>query len=180
MFLSHSKFDYAIVGAIDWEFCYAAPAEFTYSPPFWLLLELPEYWEQGLEDWTCLYEKRLTTFLDALEEREREGIERGVLKEDQRLSQHMKASWESGDFWVSYAARKSWAFDMVCWAKIDRRFFGDGDMDDRIELLTVDEREGMDEFVKRKMAEKEERVLTDWTGVGEAIGEIERETEKDN
>lgn len=63
----------------------------------------------------------------------------------------MLDSWRSGDSWVNYAARKSWAFDMVYWERIDRRFFGDGDLDDRIGLLTPEEREQMDEFVRLKM-----------------------------
>lgn len=178
--LANSKSNYNVVGAIDWEFCYAAPAEFAYSPPFWLLLELPEYWPEGLDDWTRVYEKRLATFLHVLEEREQEAINRGILTKDQSLSEHMKGSWESGDFWVSYAARKSWAFDMIYWAKIDRRFFGEGDLDDRLKLLAPEERDGIDEFVQRKLAEKEERTLKDWSAVEEAISDIGREAEKSN
>lgn len=90
-------------------------------------------------------------FLRVLEEREKVAIDRGILTEDQRLSMHMKASWESGDFWVNYAARKSWAFDMIYWAKIDKRFFGQGGLDDRLQLLTPEERGEMDSFVKRKL-----------------------------
>ncbi|KAK9440300.1 Protein kinase-like domain protein [Metarhizium brunneum] len=33
-----------IVAVIDWEFSYAAPSEFTFAPPWWLLIEQPEYW----------------------------------------------------------------------------------------------------------------------------------------
>lgn len=65
----------------------------------------------------------------------------------------MKASWESGDFWVIYAARKNWAFDMICWAKIDERFFGEGGLEDRLQLLTLEERMETDDFVKRKMTQ---------------------------
>ena len=75
--LSNAQFD--IVAAIDWEFTYAAPAAFTYSPPFWLLLELPEYWPEGLEDWTQTYARRLETFLDVLRQRENAAIQRGSL-----------------------------------------------------------------------------------------------------
>ncbi|KAF3394587.1 hypothetical protein F1880_004845 [Penicillium rolfsii] len=32
-----------VVGVVDWEFSYTAPVEFTYAPPWWLLLEKPEY-----------------------------------------------------------------------------------------------------------------------------------------
>lgn len=46
--LINSNFE--IVGVIDWEFTYAAPAEFSFALPWWLLLEQPEYWENGIED----------------------------------------------------------------------------------------------------------------------------------
>ncbi|KAF4210543.1 hypothetical protein CNMCM8980_004023 [Aspergillus fumigatiaffinis] len=155
--------EFKVVGAIDWEYIYAAPLEFAYSAPFWLLLELPEYWPKGLDDWTNVYETRLETFLRVLEEREKVAIDRGPLSEEHRLSTYMRDSWETGDFWVHYAARRSWAFDMIYWAKIDRRFFGDGNLDDRLELLTADERQEIDDIVQKKMKEKEERKLTDWT-----------------
>lgn len=60
-----------LTGVVGWEFTYAAPTGLAYSPPFWLILELPE-------------------------------------------------------LWGNYAARKSWVLNMVYWARIDRRFFGDG------------------------------------------------------
>ncbi|TAQ86962.1 hypothetical protein B7494_g4719 [Chlorociboria aeruginascens] len=40
--------DFKIVAALDWEFTYVAPAEFAYNPPFWLLLDRPEYCPEGL------------------------------------------------------------------------------------------------------------------------------------
>ncbi|CAK48997.1 uncharacterized protein BO96DRAFT_433053 [Aspergillus niger CBS 101883] len=120
-----------MTGVVDWEFTYAAPPGFAHSPPFWLLLELPELWKPGLDDWTA-----------------------------DRLSEHMWRSWQSGDFWLNYAARKSWAFDMIYWAKIDRRFFGGGDLNDRIKLLTPEEREEMDKFVQIKLKAKEEGGLS--------------------
>ena len=92
----------------------------------------------------------------------------------------MKENWESGDFWVSYAARKSWAFDMIYWAKIDRRFFGEGNLDDRVKLLTPEDRDGIDGFVQRKLAEKEERTLKDWSAVEVAVSEIGGEAETRN
>lgn len=161
--LSNSQKDFKAVGAIDWEFTYAAPADFVYSPPSWLLLERPEYWKEGLNDWTQTYEKRLSVFLEETQKREDDFIKRGILTEDNRLSQHMLESWQNGDFWVCYAARRSWAFDKLYWAKIDRRFFGNGDLEDRLKLLTVEERDALDSFVQEKLMEKEERTLADWT-----------------
>lgn len=118
-----------------------------------------------LKDWIENYEKILPVFLRVLKESEQAAIDRCILKESDWLSDHMLKSWETGDFWLNYAARKSWAFDMIYWAKIDRRFFGDGDLEDRLQLLTQSEREEMDGFVQRKLREKEERTyLFDWLG----------------
>ncbi|KAL3708579.1 hypothetical protein TMatcc_006563 [Talaromyces marneffei ATCC 18224] len=156
-FLTNSEFK--VVGAIDWECTYSAPLEFVYRAPFWLLLELPEYWPEGLDDWAKVYETRLVTFLRVLEEREKVALKRGLLAEEHRLSTYMRDSWESGDFWVNYAARTSWAFDMIYWAKIGRRFFGDGNLADRLQVLTSEERQEIDNLVEKK----EERKLTDWT-----------------
>ncbi|KAK3182335.1 hypothetical protein K4F52_006337 [Lecanicillium sp. MT-2017a] len=138
-----------IVGVIDWEFSYAAPNEFTFAPPWWLLLEQPEYWKDGLDDWIQKYEDRLT--------------------EDQRLSCNMRESWANGDFWTVYAARKNFAFDCVFWKKLDPRFFGpDGRNTNtppedtwmkRFGLLDERTRVAMESFVDKKMAETETRVL---------------------
>ncbi|RDW68899.1 uncharacterized protein DSM5745_08659 [Aspergillus mulundensis] len=165
-----------LAAVIDLEYTYSAPTGYAYDPPSWLLLEQPESWEPGLDDWVEKYEKVLPTFLKALKAKEDAGIERGVLKEEHRLSHHMLKSWESGDFWVNYAARKSWAFDLVYWAKIDRRFFGEGDIEDRLKLLTEEERAAMDGFVEMKLKQKEEGGLGDWDGIQQALEEIEKQT----
>lgn len=155
-----------IVGVVDWEFTYAAPAEFSHGPPWWLLLEQPEYWLDGIEAWTKVYESRLRTFLKVLREQEDRAIDRGRLKDEERLSATMQQSWESGDFWVTYAARKSFAFDAVFWKKLDSRFFGPGmsTEDDRwkerIDLLTEDERANMEKVVKKKLEEMRTRGLS--------------------
>lgn len=156
-----------IVGVVDWEFTYAAPSELSLAPPWWLLLEQPEYWPGGLEAWTEVYESHLRTFLKVLVARRDAAISSGRLREDQRLSGRMRESWNSGDFWVSYAARKNFAFDAVFWQKLDRRFFGpntnaddDKKWKERIDLLDEAETEYMEPFVNRKLEEMKERVLT--------------------
>ncbi|RMJ26390.1 Phosphotransferase enzyme family [Aspergillus sp. HF37] len=156
--------DLQIVGVIDWEFAYASPAEFSAAPPWWLLLEQPEYWPDGIEAWTELYECRLQTFLKMLVEREDALIQSGRLEEGQRLSGPMWESWRSGDFWVSYAARKNFAFDAIFWQKLDFRFFGSaGAPEDawekRIELLDAKEKKFMESLVQRKLEDMKERVL---------------------
>ena len=155
-----------ITGVMDWEFTYAAPVEFSHAPPWWLLLEKPEYWPDGLDAWCVEYECRLQTFLKALVSREDEAISQGWLQDDQRLSGAMRESWESGDFWIAYAARCNFAFDVIYWQKIDQRFFGPTKGDDydvawkeRIDLLGDKEKEGMEELVARKLEEMKTRVL---------------------
>lgn len=154
-----------IVGVVDWEFTYAAPAEFSYAPPWWLLLEQPEYWPGGIEAWSNMFEIRLQTFLKVLFEREDTAIRRGRLKEDQRLSGVMQQSWESGDFWVTYAARKSFAFDAVFWKKLDHLFFGpcaiaeEDRWKQRLCLLDGEDRDHMGRLVNQKLEEMKERVL---------------------
>ncbi|RFU25426.1 hypothetical protein B7463_g10914, partial [Scytalidium lignicola] len=140
-----------IVSVIDWEFTYAAPAEFAYSPLWWLLLEPPEEWPRGILDWSKEYEPRLRTFLEALKEQEDSMISDGQLTEDQRLSARMKESWETGDFWMAYAARKSWTFDVVFWQMINSnpRFFEKPGYDEGPKLLSQEERNGMEEFVQK-------------------------------
>ena len=167
--------DDKLSAVIDWEFSYAAPAEFTFSPPWWLLLRAPEDWKEGLDDWTAHYEKRLRTFLRALEARETEFREKGRLGEGELLSTRMRESWETGGFWVTYAARKSWAFDGIYWRFLDERFFGrdeSGDFMERLKLLTPGQVAAMEPFVERKMREKEEGTLVNWYEPG---GELPRD-----
>lgn len=89
------------------------------------------------------------------------------------LSTHIRETWETGRFFLNYAARKSWAFDAMYWKYLDEKFFGpreDGTVKEdlwktRIDLLTKAEREAMELFVERKMAEKEDRRIVDWDSV---------------
>ncbi|KXG47692.1 Aminoglycoside phosphotransferase [Penicillium griseofulvum] len=160
--------DSKITGVVDWEFSYAAPVEFSYAPPWWLLIEKPEYWptDDGLEDWCREYKCRLQTFLKAMINREDEAIRKGQLKENQRLSGPMRESWESGEFWIAYAARKNFAFDAIYWQKIDSRFFGPTRCSDtadawkeRPEYLDDEERGDMERLVVQKLEEMKSRVL---------------------
>ncbi|PNY26322.1 Uncharacterized protein TCAP_03752 [Tolypocladium capitatum] len=156
--------DHRIVGVVDWEFTYSAPVDFTYSPPWWLLLVMPEEWPRGLDDWAATYEPRLKTFLGAIEAKEREFIEQGRLDESQVLSTHMRRSWETGDFWLAYAARKTWAFDGIFWRRLDERFFGknEGGFMERLTLLPPKQMAKMEVLVERKMQERDECTLVDW------------------
>ena len=85
------------------------------------------------------------------------------------LSRYMRESWQTGRFFLSYAARKSWAFDAIYWNFVDERFFGDRDdnvtKDDlwktRVHLLSKEEREAMEPFVKEKIEEGREREIVE-------------------
>ncbi|CAI7646918.1 unnamed protein product [Penicillium glandicola] len=155
-----------IVGVVDWEFTYSAPVEFSHAPPWWLLIEKPEYWPRGLGDWCTEYNKRLETFLEAMSDCEDEAIHNGRLMVNQRLSGPMRNSWKSGDFWIMYAARNNFAFDLIYWQKIDQRFFGstqtfdpDNAWKERLHLLTSEEKKYIDECVKLKCEEMDTRPL---------------------
>ncbi|POS71277.1 phosphotransferase [Diaporthe helianthi] len=157
-----------VTGVIDWEFTYAAPAQFCLDPPWWLLIEMPEVWILGLENFSSRFSETLPVWLEAVEE-----VEKGVDLEVHHLSQpwsvYMRQSWETGRFWLNYAIRKGWAFDSIYWKFLDERFFGERPKDiakekywrSRIDLLTEKERAGLEPFVEKKMKESEERILVD-------------------
>ncbi|KAJ5139022.1 uncharacterized protein N7515_003870 [Penicillium bovifimosum] len=135
-----------------------------------LLLEKPEYWTKGLDDWCAQYEKRLQIFLQAMMDCEEDAYQTRNERheESERLSSRMRHSWESGDFWIMYAARNNFAFDAIYWNKIDRRFFGSSTSDDnicdvwkkRLHLLEPEEKEIMDKYVDLKLQENETRLLS--------------------
>ena len=158
-----------IVAVVDWEFAYAAPTQFTLDPPWWLLLDVPEMWDSGIDDWSKIYEMRLKTWLSAMEKAE-ENFESNSDSMPFPLSKYMRESWETGRFWLNYVSRKSWAFDTIFWKYLDGRFFG-GRGDDvpkhelwktRVHLLGEKERKAMEPFVERKMEESKERIMVDW------------------
>ncbi|TVY22293.1 hypothetical protein LHYA1_G008873 [Lachnellula hyalina] len=171
-----------IVACIDWEFAYAAPSQFMLDPPWWLLLEVPEMWGSGIDDWSQIYQMRLKTWLSAMEKAE-EDVESNSNSNSLPfpLSTYMRESWETGRFWLSYAARKSWAFDTIFWKYLDERFFG-GRADvpkhelwkTRLHFLGEKERCAMEPFVKKKMEESKERIIVDWDleEAKERLGEV--------
>lgn len=169
--------DLRVVGVIDWEFAYAAPAQFSFDPPWWLLLEEPEWWPGGYRTWMEAYEPRLRTFLRVMEAEEEKMAatdlaqkaeqisSTGSGKTELSLSQRMRESWEKRTWMVNYAARKSWAFDFVWWKFLDERYFGpneDQDFQARLELLSDPQRKVMDKFVARKMEEGKNVNMVKW------------------
>ncbi|KAJ6043294.1 phosphotransferase family protein [Penicillium canescens] len=97
-----------IVGLIDWEFTYAAPTAISSAPPWWLLIEQPD-WPYCIEAWMKVRDYRLQAFLKVLIKHEDALLRYGQLEEGQILSGPM---------------RKNLAFDAIFWQKLDPRFFG--------------------------------------------------------
>lgn len=137
-----------VVGVIDWEMSYFAPASFHDDPPWWLLAGKPEFWNQGLGSWVKEYERRLPLFLKAMELevrvlREAGGEAKHDLGAPHRrlelsaidevgkdgsllipMSKRMQQAWEDGDFFMNYIARRGDALDPIYWRYIDKKLFG--------------------------------------------------------
>lgn len=158
-----------IAAIIDWEFTYSAPGQFSLDPPWWLVLDSPDLWDAGIADWVKFYEPRLNIWLAAMQKAEAAVKHDGECM-DPPLSTYMRESWETGRFWLNYAARQSWAFDALYWAFLDERFFGVREADVptdelwriRLHLLSEAERMAMEPFVDRKIHETKECRLVDW------------------
>ncbi|KND87268.1 hypothetical protein TOPH_08099 [Tolypocladium ophioglossoides CBS 100239] len=147
-----------VLGAIDWEFAYVGPTQFALDPPWWLQLDVPEMWDDGIE-------RRLQTWRSAMKEVEQDMSPGSLL-----LAAYMRESWVTGRFWLNYAARKGWAFDTVCWKYMDERFFGERERDvpteevwkTKVQLLNQEDQAAMEPLVLTKMEESNKRVLIEW------------------
>ncbi|KAH8171104.1 phosphotransferase enzyme family protein [Sarocladium implicatum] len=162
--------DLKVVGVIDWEFAYAAPAQFSFHPPWWLLLLEPDSWPGGYREWMKVYEPRLQTFLRVLEAEEAKMVNTSQTDDlgegETPLSQRMRESWENKTWLLNYAARKSWAFDFIWWKFLDESFFGPNEYEDhrgRIELLSEAQGTAMERFVVRKLEESRNRRIVEYT-----------------
>ncbi|KAF5235466.1 hypothetical protein FAUST_7076 [Fusarium austroamericanum] len=133
-----------VIGAIDWEFAYAAPT--VYFGPSLVVVTRH-------------------TWILVMQEAEQE-----VSPESCLFSAYMPESWTTGRFWLNYAARKSWAFDTIYWKYLDEKFFGEREdstpgeemWKTRVHLLSEEERAAMEPLVQAKMAESKTRVLIEW------------------
>ncbi|EEH03893.1 phosphotransferase enzyme family protein [Histoplasma capsulatum G186AR] len=155
-----SESDLTITGVIDWEFTYVAPTEFTCTAPWWLLFERPEAWGSDLNDFLARYTPRLQFFLKILRACEDRQVRNGTLTDSQRLSDRMARSLDCGLFWFCLATRRSFMFDDIYWTFLDEKHFGRlNSLDDRLSLLSQDELDGLDGFVRMKMQQVEEKRL---------------------
>lgn len=123
--------------------------QFARDPPWWLLLVGPVMWlDQGhtIEAFVEAYMPRMEQFLHAMERVE---AETGRDREGRsRLSRLMRGAWQSSEFWVNFAARKSLDIDELFNAKVGRIRLGEmvG-----LHLLDPDVQGRMERFVEAKM-----------------------------
>lgn len=166
------------MGVLDWEFAYAAPAQFSYDPPWWLLLRELEEWPGGYRPWSEAYEPRLRIFLRMLKREEEKMEEKGSSNNDNHrsggeggkpkpptLSQCMRESWEKRTWMVNYTARNSRVFDAIWWKFLDEGYFRPNENQDhpiRLELLSWPQREAMEALVARKMEESKNQRIVRW------------------
>ncbi|KAK3302830.1 kinase-like domain-containing protein [Chaetomium strumarium] len=179
-----------IVAVIDWEWAYFAPAQFVYDPPYWLLLERPEFWYGTVLEWRDKFSRVLDVFCRALRSLEEEQKKGDGEEEEWSITEHilalsldpetaaqteetpvvplserMRESWKSGTFWEDYAARRCYGFDPIFWEFLDERFFGknaEGGYEGRMNLLSDKVRRRMHLFVDRKMEESKEERIEEW------------------
>lgn len=140
--------DYDVVGVIDWEMAYFAPAAFYDDPPWWLIIERPEFYQKGLSSWIKEYERFLPLFLDAVDLEEAtlretrdkakngtgtihrgekfpaidEGVKDGC--SPKAISERIRQNWENDKFFVDYCVRRNYGFDPIYWKCLDKKFFG--------------------------------------------------------
>ncbi|KKY24151.1 putative phosphotransferase enzyme family protein [Phaeomoniella chlamydospora] len=162
--------DLDVKSTIDWEYCYAAPAELTYCSPWWLLLSRPTIWEEELSSFLEQYIPRHQLFLGVLREYEDERIADGLLSECQRLSDSMAQSLSNGNFWFCIAVTSSFIFDDVYWQFIDPIYYGKfTSIEDRIALLSSDEQKDLEPFVRLKAEQAREGRLDDHRTLDELL-----------
>ncbi|KAJ5716867.1 hypothetical protein N7488_002513 [Penicillium malachiteum] len=108
-------------------------------------------WEEDLNHFLARYLPRLDAFLEVLHNYENRLIEQQILFEPQCLSLRMKNSMETRLFWICLTARYSSMFDKIYWKFIDPQYHGTfTTLDDRISLLSEEQRQEMRELVKLK------------------------------
>lgn len=138
---------FRITAIVDLEFTNAMPAQFTYDPPWWLLLSGPEMWFDrcSTQEFLALYEPRMIQFLRALEQVQEESGVAVTPQKGPSLAARMRDSWETGRFWFNYAIRKSFDLDVVYWTALRQHD------DDKVESLEDEMRPELQSFIQTKM-----------------------------
>ena len=163
--------DFKITAVLDWEWSYAAPYQFLYSPPSWLLIDHPGFWSSHAEvpndyiDRLDDYMPKFELFARILEEEEEEKRAKeksSDVEPSPRLSTLMRDSIANGTFWFNQAARADFTFEYFWWDRLDTLCFGprsDG-VDGRVEWLSrAPIHGGMDNFVEEKLKQFREHQL---------------------
>ncbi|KAJ9130316.1 Phosphotransferase enzyme family protein [Pleurostoma richardsiae] len=125
-----------ILAVLDWEFSYAAPASFLYSPPSWLIGSEPFEWKD--ED-VRIYKGKVEIFLRLLEEEE------DCCGLGRTLSSLMRESMRDGTFWYNLAIRESFPLADLMEHCLDAEPFSEVAPPDDLET-----------FGRRKMARRQE------------------------
>ncbi|OBT76811.1 hypothetical protein VF21_04529 [Pseudogymnoascus sp. 05NY08] len=168
---------FKITGIIDWEWCYAAPFQFTYSPPRWLLLKEPAYWNYNSDDLLGTYLSKLEIFIRILEEQEHHRHAVSGKNADPNLSSLMRRSIADNTFWFHEAARDSFALDRIYWSRLDSFCYGPiRDQDERSDIVCqADVHKGLNAFIEQKMEHlrqyKLELGAEEECGVGDDAGD---------
>lgn len=82
----------------------------------------------------------------------------------------MENSLETGLFWICLASRYSSMFDEIYWKFIDLRFFGPfTTIDDRLGLLSAEERVNIDTFIEKKKQQASEATLDPHYSIDELV-----------
>ncbi|OAQ93908.1 protein kinase-like domain [Purpureocillium lilacinum] len=133
---------FKITAVLDFEFTNAMPAQFTYDPPWWLLLLAPHIWleRDKKEEFLRRFVPRMEQFIRAVERAEA----RSSSTEEPFLSTRMRNSWKTGQFWFDYAARRSMDVDVVYWHVLHRMHGNEGSLD-------KETRDEMEDVVQMKM-----------------------------
>lgn len=105
-------------GIIDWEFCYAAPAQFAGSIPWWLLLERPHriIYNSGIKAFFEDFLPKADLFLQCMEAKET-GL--GIDPFEHVLSVRMRQSIQDRSAWFNMACRMVPSVDMIYWDLLD-------------------------------------------------------------
>ncbi|KAI1935879.1 hypothetical protein LOZ52_003271 [Ophidiomyces ophidiicola] len=124
-----------VTGVIDWEFCYAAPAQFAASPPPWLLLKPISHWveDSGLQAFLDVYIPKFNVFLETLQEHE---TNRPSINTDETLSNRMRNALEDRTVWFNFAIRNGWSTDNLYWNLLDNYVYGTALQTERVARTT--------------------------------------------
>ncbi|THW08543.1 hypothetical protein D6D24_09119 [Aureobasidium pullulans] len=135
-------------GVIDWEWTYAAPQQFLFSAPSWLILERPTSWTENGES---RYKDNFTVFLRCLgeEEEKRQSQSSFAPPEDKRMSTLMRQSLDDGTFWLTQLVQEAFSFDEeILWRNLEKAVYRRGLLE-----VGVPSEEDVEKFVETKLME---------------------------